>query len=185
MPLAIPAMLYSFRTWWSRRTKIRTVRAITRNSATRQKSLPTLEDLRLQRPGTLVTRTRPHVRCVGAAVLRMPRWNFQDAHGQPALLPSELNHNEGALARTLGSTHASPGAKKCPTTRRVRHELGRCFANTPQCHRPKSCRAKESNEAALFLAWTSNTGRRRQLSSLKIRSIDSHLSPGGVPGKAC
>ena len=43
----------------------------------------------------------------------------------------------------------------------------------------------ESNEAALFFAWTSNAGRRRQLCSLKIRSIDSHLSPGGVPGKAC
>jgi len=43
----------------------------------------------------------------------------------------------------------------------------------------------ESNEAALFFAWTSNAGRRRQLSSLKIRSIESHLSPGGVPGKAC
>ena len=41
-------------------------------------------------------------RCVGAAVLGMPRWNFQDANGQPALLPTEFNHYEGALARTLG-----------------------------------------------------------------------------------
>jgi Predicted nucleotide-binding protein containing TIR-like domain len=41
-------------------------------------------------------------RCVGAAVLGMPRWNFQDAQGQPALLPTEFNHYEGALARTLG-----------------------------------------------------------------------------------
>lgn len=41
-------------------------------------------------------------RCVGAAVLGMPRWTFQDADGQPALLPTEFNHYEGALARTLG-----------------------------------------------------------------------------------
>jgi hypothetical protein len=41
-------------------------------------------------------------RCVGAAVLGMPRWNFQDAEGVPALLPTEFNHYEGALARTLG-----------------------------------------------------------------------------------
>lgn len=41
-------------------------------------------------------------RCSGAAVLGMPRWTFQDAVGQPALLPTEFNHYEGALARTLG-----------------------------------------------------------------------------------
>ncbi|HJY91510.1 MAG TPA: nucleotide-binding protein, partial [Candidatus Acidoferrum sp.] len=41
-------------------------------------------------------------RCVGAAVLGMPRWNFQDAEGQPVQLPTEFNHYEGALARTLG-----------------------------------------------------------------------------------
>lgn len=41
-------------------------------------------------------------RCVGAAVLGMPRWTFSDAEGNPALLPTEFNHYEGALARTLG-----------------------------------------------------------------------------------
>jgi len=41
-------------------------------------------------------------RCVGAAVLGMPRWTFKDANGEPALLPTEFNHYEGALARTLG-----------------------------------------------------------------------------------
>jgi len=41
-------------------------------------------------------------RCVGAAVLGMPRWNFQDGIGNPVLLPTEFNHYEGALARTLG-----------------------------------------------------------------------------------
>jgi len=41
-------------------------------------------------------------RCVGAAVLGMPRWNFKDVDGQPALLPTEFNHYEGALAHTLG-----------------------------------------------------------------------------------
>ena len=41
-------------------------------------------------------------RCVGAAVLGMPRWNFQDHKGSPVLLPTEFNHYEGALARTLG-----------------------------------------------------------------------------------
>ena len=41
-------------------------------------------------------------RCVGAAVLGMPRWTFQDAQGAPALLPTEFNHYEGALAQTLG-----------------------------------------------------------------------------------
>jgi hypothetical protein len=41
-------------------------------------------------------------RCVGAAVLGMPRWNFTDQEGNTALLPTEFNHYEGALARTLG-----------------------------------------------------------------------------------
>lgn len=41
-------------------------------------------------------------RCVGAAVLGMARWKFKDTEGQPALLPTEFNHYEGALARTLG-----------------------------------------------------------------------------------
>jgi hypothetical protein len=41
-------------------------------------------------------------RCVGAAILGMPRWHFQDVQGQPVLLPTEFNHYEGALARTLG-----------------------------------------------------------------------------------
>lgn len=40
-------------------------------------------------------------RCVGAAVLGMARWTFQDVQGE-ALLPTEFNHYEGALARTLG-----------------------------------------------------------------------------------
>lgn len=41
-------------------------------------------------------------RCVGAAILGMPRWRFQDANGASALLPTEFNHYEGALVRTLG-----------------------------------------------------------------------------------
>jgi hypothetical protein len=41
-------------------------------------------------------------RCVGAAVLGMARWKFQDPDGRPILLPTEFNHYEGALARTLG-----------------------------------------------------------------------------------
>lgn len=41
-------------------------------------------------------------RCVGAAILGMPRWNFQDVEGHTALLPTEFNHYEGALAHTLG-----------------------------------------------------------------------------------
>ena len=41
-------------------------------------------------------------RCAGAAILGMPRWRFQDAAGRPVLLPTEFNHYEGALARTLG-----------------------------------------------------------------------------------
>jgi CAP12/Pycsar effector protein, TIR domain len=41
-------------------------------------------------------------RCVGAAVLGMPRWQFHDGNGAPVLLPTEFNHYEGALARTLG-----------------------------------------------------------------------------------
>jgi hypothetical protein len=41
-------------------------------------------------------------RCVGAAVVGMARWQFNDTHGQPVLLPTEFNHYEGALARTLG-----------------------------------------------------------------------------------
>ena len=41
-------------------------------------------------------------RCAGAAVLGMPRWRFQDERGEQILLPTEFNHYEGALARTLG-----------------------------------------------------------------------------------
>lgn len=41
-------------------------------------------------------------RCVGAAILGMPRWTFNDTRGEPVLLPTEFNHYEGALAHTLG-----------------------------------------------------------------------------------
>jgi hypothetical protein len=41
-------------------------------------------------------------RCVGAAIIGMPRWKFQDEEHQPVLLPTEFNHYEGALAHTLG-----------------------------------------------------------------------------------
>jgi predicted nucleotide-binding protein len=32
----------------------------------------------------------------------MPRWTFRDSEGRSVLLPTEFNHYEGALARTLG-----------------------------------------------------------------------------------
>jgi hypothetical protein len=54
-------------------------------------------------------------RCVGAAILGMPRWRFQDGEGHPALLPTEFNHYEGALARTLG----------LPTLVLVQHDVRR------------------------------------------------------------
>jgi Predicted nucleotide-binding protein containing TIR-like domain len=41
-------------------------------------------------------------RCFGAAVLGIARWRFQDTDGQPVFLPTEFNHYEGALTRTLG-----------------------------------------------------------------------------------
>jgi hypothetical protein len=41
-------------------------------------------------------------RCAGAAILGMPRWRFQDVDGRSILLPTEFNHYEGALVRTLG-----------------------------------------------------------------------------------
>lgn len=41
-------------------------------------------------------------RCSGAAVIGMPRWSFTDSDGAPVLLPTEFNHYEGALVRTLG-----------------------------------------------------------------------------------
>jgi hypothetical protein len=40
-------------------------------------------------------------RCMGSAIIGMPRWTFQDG-GAPVLLPTEYNHYEGALAHTLG-----------------------------------------------------------------------------------
>jgi hypothetical protein len=40
-------------------------------------------------------------RCIGAVVLGMARWAFRDGNGDPVLLPTEFNHYEGALARTL------------------------------------------------------------------------------------
>jgi Predicted nucleotide-binding protein containing TIR-like domain len=41
-------------------------------------------------------------RCTGAAILGMPRWRFPDGSGGEVALPTEFNHYEGALARTLG-----------------------------------------------------------------------------------
>lgn len=41
-------------------------------------------------------------RCAGAAIIGMPRWRFKDTQDNPALLPTEFNHYEGALAHTLG-----------------------------------------------------------------------------------
>jgi hypothetical protein len=41
-------------------------------------------------------------RCTGAVILGMPRCRFQDDQGEQVLLPTEFNHYEGALARTLG-----------------------------------------------------------------------------------
>ena len=40
-------------------------------------------------------------RCVGAALIGMPRWDFKD-RSRRVLLPTEFCHYEGALARTLG-----------------------------------------------------------------------------------
>jgi hypothetical protein len=40
-------------------------------------------------------------RCVGAAILGIARWRFKDDDGD-VLLPTEFNHYEGALTRTLG-----------------------------------------------------------------------------------
>jgi hypothetical protein len=40
-------------------------------------------------------------RCTGAAIIGMPRWESKDKNGEPALLPTEFNHYEGALAHTL------------------------------------------------------------------------------------
>jgi hypothetical protein len=41
-------------------------------------------------------------RCCGAVILGMPRWHFGDGDGNSVVLPTEFNHYEGALARTLG-----------------------------------------------------------------------------------
>ena len=41
-------------------------------------------------------------RCMGAAIIGMARWEFKDSNGKDARLPTEFNHYEGALARTLG-----------------------------------------------------------------------------------
>jgi Predicted nucleotide-binding protein containing TIR-like domain len=41
-------------------------------------------------------------RCMGAAIIGLCRWKFKDTAGAEALLPTEFNHYEGALARTLG-----------------------------------------------------------------------------------
>lgn len=54
-------------------------------------------------------------RCVGAAIIGLARWRFQDVDGHQALLPTEFNHYEGALARTLG----------LPTLVLVQHDVKR------------------------------------------------------------
>ena len=40
-------------------------------------------------------------RCAGAVLLGMPRWRLTDENNRPVLLPTDFNHYEGALARTL------------------------------------------------------------------------------------
>lgn len=40
--------------------------------------------------------------CVGAAVLGMARWEFQDKQNNPVFLATEYNQYEGAVAHTLG-----------------------------------------------------------------------------------
>jgi Predicted nucleotide-binding protein containing TIR-like domain len=41
-------------------------------------------------------------RCTGAVILGMPRWRLWNEQGEQFLLPTEFNHYEGALVRTLG-----------------------------------------------------------------------------------
>jgi hypothetical protein len=41
-------------------------------------------------------------RCIGAVVIGMARWDLVDAEGQRLSFPTEYNHYEGAVARTLG-----------------------------------------------------------------------------------
>ncbi len=75
------------------------------NSATRPKSSLTREaDLgwpsaRAWSPSDAEDIAR---RCMGAAILGLPRWEFRDREGRPVLLATEFNHYEGALVRTLG-----------------------------------------------------------------------------------
>ena len=66
---------------------------------TNPRGMPGLASSKVWSPGTADEIAR---RCTGAVILGMPRWKFQDEIGQPALLPTEFNHYEGALARTLG-----------------------------------------------------------------------------------
>src|SRR3984957_11131365 len=40
--------------------------------------------------------------CGGTAIIGMARWDFKDSDGRQARLPTEFNHYQGALARTLG-----------------------------------------------------------------------------------
>ena len=41
-------------------------------------------------------------RCIGAAIIGMPRWTLDRGHGGLVSFPTEFNHYEGALAYTLG-----------------------------------------------------------------------------------
>ena len=41
-------------------------------------------------------------RCMGAAIIGMARWTFQDDDGRSIRLPTEFYHYEGALTRTFG-----------------------------------------------------------------------------------
>lgn len=66
---------------------------------TNPRGMPGLASSKVWSPGVADEIAR---RCTGAVILGMPRWKFQDEGGQPALLPTEFNHYEGALARTLG-----------------------------------------------------------------------------------
>ncbi|HEX8107037.1 MAG TPA: nucleotide-binding protein [Kofleriaceae bacterium] len=66
---------------------------------TNPRGMPGLASSKVWSPGIADEIAR---RCTGAVILGMPRWKFQDELGEPAFLPTEFNHYEGALARTLG-----------------------------------------------------------------------------------
>jgi hypothetical protein len=100
-------------------------------------------------------------RACGFALIGMARWRLQDAAGQAVKLPTEYNHYEGAIARTLG----------LPTLTLVQGDVGRRVVFDPGFGGYVGVFPPDADEGWLqgdgfgvpFAYWTDQLGQRRDV----------------------